>query len=132
MLYHFNKPVFDFFVVVASIADLIVTNIEGIDTSFLKSFQIIRVLRVLRVTRVLRLFRSLKSLEKLIQTLRWAISALSNVFMALSLLLEGFVNANEMNYVIKLLFQNDYYIMLALNYILFNFIRQKKEVKQNG
>ena len=58
--------------------------------------------------------------------------ALSNVFMALSLLLEGFANANEMNYVIKLLFQNDYYIMLALNYILFNFIRQKKEVKQNG
>lgn len=58
--------------------------------------------------------------------------ALSNVFMALSLLLEGFANANEMNYVIKLLFQNDYYIMLALNYILFNFIRQKKEVKKNG
>ena len=57
---------------------------------------------------------------------------ISNLFMFLSLILEGFTNANDMNYVIKLLFQNDYYIMLVLNYILFNFIRQKKEVKQNG
>ena len=84
--FYFGWNIFDFFVVVASIADLIVTNIEGIDTSFLKSFQIIRVLRVLRVTRVLRLFRSLKSLEKLIQTLRWAISALSNVFILMFLI----------------------------------------------
>ena len=72
---------FDFFVVVASIVDLIVANIDGIDAAFLKSFQIIRVLRVLRVTRVLRLVKALKGLEKLIQTLTWSISALANVFL---------------------------------------------------
>ena len=49
---------FDFFVVAASILDLIIGNIDGIDAAFLKSFQIIRVLRVLRVTRVLRLVKS--------------------------------------------------------------------------
>ncbi len=42
---------FDFFVVVASIIDVIVTKVEGQNSQFLKSFQIIRVLRVLRVTR---------------------------------------------------------------------------------
>ena len=72
---------FDFFVVVASIGDLVIQNIDGIDAKFLKSFQIIRVLRVLRVTRVLRLVKSLKGLEKLIQTLTWSISALANVFL---------------------------------------------------
>lgn len=54
---------------------------------------------------------------------------LSNIFLALSLWLEGFVTSNEMNYVINLFLQNDYYIMLALNYILFNFIRERKEIK---
>ena len=72
---------FDFFVVVASIVDLIVASIDGIDAAFLKSFQIIRVLRVLRVTRVLRLVKALKGLEKLIQTLTWSLSALANVFL---------------------------------------------------
>ena len=72
---------FDFFVVLASIADLIINKIDGIDAAFLKSFQIIRVLRVLRVTRVLRLVKALKGLEKLIQTLTWSISALANVFL---------------------------------------------------
>ena len=72
---------FDFFVVVASIGDLVIQNIDGIDAKFLKSFQIIRVLRVLRVTRVLRLVKSLKGLEKLIQTLTWSIGALANVFL---------------------------------------------------
>ena len=70
---------FDFFVVVASIGDLVIQNIDGIDAKFLKSFQIIRVLRVLRVTRVLRLVKSLKGLEKLIQTLTWSISALATI-----------------------------------------------------
>ncbi len=68
---------FDFFVV-ASILDLIIANIDGIDSAFLKSFQIIR---VLRVTRVLRLVKSLKGLEKLIQTLSWSISALANAIL---------------------------------------------------
>ena len=79
--FHGGWNKFDFFVVVASILDLIIANIDGIDAAFLKSFQIIRVLRVLRVTRVLRLVKSLKGLEKLIQTLSWSISALSNVIL---------------------------------------------------
>ena len=79
--FHSGWNRFDFFAVVASIADLVIQNIDGIDAKFLKSFQIIRVLRVLRVTRVLRLVKSLKGLEKLIQTLTWSIGALANVFM---------------------------------------------------
>ena len=79
--FHSGWNKFDFFVVVASIVDLIVGSIDGIDAAFLKSFQIIRVLRVLRVTRVLRLVKALKGLEKLIQTLTWSISALANVFL---------------------------------------------------
>ena len=77
--FHTGWNKFDFFVVVASILDIIIANIEGIDAAFLKSFQIIRVLRVLRVTRVLRLVKSLKGLEKLIQTLSWSLGALQNV-----------------------------------------------------
>jgi hypothetical protein len=84
--FYFGWNKFDFFVVIASIVDLIIANIDGIDASFLKSFQIIRVLRVLRVTRVLRLVKSLKGLEKLIQTLSWSISALMNVFILMFLI----------------------------------------------
>ena len=84
--FSFGWNVFDFFVVIASIADLVIARIDGIDAAFLKSFQIIRVLRVLRVTRVLRLFRALKNLEKMIQTIRWSISALINVFMLMLLI----------------------------------------------
>ena len=77
--FHSGWNRFDFFVVLASIVDLAVANVEGFDASFLKSFQIIRVLRVLRITRVLRLIKALKGLEKLIQTLSWSLSALVNV-----------------------------------------------------
>ncbi len=79
--FHTGWNKFDFFVVAASILDLIIANVDGIDAAFLKSFQIIRVLRVLRVTRVLRLVKSLKGLEKLIQTLSWSIGALANVIL---------------------------------------------------
>ena len=54
----------------------------------------------------------------------------SNLFTMLSLWLEGFANTNDVNYIIKILFQFDYYIMLVLNYILFNIIRMKKEIKK--
>ena len=77
--FHTGWNRFDFFVVIASILDLIIANIDGIDAAFLKSFQIIRVLRVLRVTRVLRLVKSLKGLERLIQTLGWSLNALGNI-----------------------------------------------------
>ena len=84
--FHTGWNRFDFFVVIASIADLVIQNIDGIDAAFLKSFQIIRVLRVLRVTRVLRLVKSLKGLEKLIQALSWSIGALQNVIMLMALI----------------------------------------------
>ena len=77
--FHISWNKFDFFVVLVSLIDWIVNNVDGIDASFLKSFQIIRVLKVLTVSRVLRLIKALKGLEKLIQTLQWSISALVNV-----------------------------------------------------
>lgn len=58
--------------------------------------------------------------------------ALNNLFLLISFWLEVFNNGREMRYIIKVLFQNDYYIMLLLNYILFNLIRMKKEEKNNG
>ena len=88
--FHGGWNKFDFFVVVASIADLIIANIDGIDAAFLKSFQIIRVLRVMRVTRVLRLVKSLKGLEKLIQTLSWSIGALENVILLMVIIFSIF------------------------------------------
>lgn len=54
----------------------------------------------------------------------------SNIFLALSLFLEGFTNANDMPYVISVFLALDYYIMLLLNYFLFN-LKRKKEV-ENG
>jgi hypothetical protein len=88
--FHTGWNKFDFFVVAASILDLIIANIDGIDAAFLKSFQIIRVLRVLRVTRVLRLVKSLKGLEKLIQTLSWSIGALENVILLMIIIFSIF------------------------------------------
>ena len=88
--FHTGWNKFDFFVVAASILDLIIANIDGIDAAFLKSFQIIRVLRVLRVTRVLRLVKSLKGLEKLIQTLSWSIAALENVILLMIIIFSIF------------------------------------------
>lgn len=49
----------------------------------------------------------------------------SNLFQFLSLWLEGFTNDNQMNYVTSLLLNNDYYIMLVINYMLFNLIKRK-------
>ena len=49
--FYFGWNKFDFFIVFASIVDLIVTRTTSSNKAFLKSFQILRVLRVLRVTR---------------------------------------------------------------------------------
>ena len=57
---------------------------------------------------------------------------LSYVFLFISLWLEGFSKTDDMQYLIRLLFNFDYYIMLVLNYILFNLIRIRKENKNNG
>ena len=115
--FHTGWNKFDFFVVAASILDLIIGNIEGIDAAFLKSFQIIRVLRVLRVTRVLRLVKSLKNLEKLIQTLSWSIAALENVILLMIIIFSIFSilgvyfydGINYEDYKNKLYIINEYY-----------------------
>lgn len=52
--------------------------------------------------------------------------ALNNLFILLSLWLEGFTNTDTMNYIVGTFFTHDYYIMLLLNYMLFNIIRIKK------
>ena len=49
--FYFNWNKFDFFVVCASIIDVLVSKLTSSSKQFLKSFQILRVLRVLRVTR---------------------------------------------------------------------------------
>jgi hypothetical protein len=55
--------------------------------------------------------------------------ALTNVFLFLSLWLEGFVTADDMNYVIRMFLQSDYYIMLILNYFVFNLFTFRKDKK---
>ena len=55
--------------------------------------------------------------------------ALTNVFLALSLWLEGFVIADDMPYIIQMFLVFDYYIMLVLSYFVFNLITFKKKVK---
>lgn len=57
---------------------------------------------------------------------------ISNVFMILSFTLEDLVNSNYENFIIHTFMQCDYYIMLVLNYILFNLLRIKKEMNNNG
>ena len=50
---------------------------------------------------------------------------LNNVFIGLSLWLEGFTNANDMPYFIRTFLNFDCYIMLALNYMVFNLLPKK-------
>lgn len=50
----------------------------------------------------------------------------TNIFMILSLFLEGFINTNDMQYICKVFLQFDYYIMLVLNYFVFNLIKKEK------
>lgn len=52
---------------------------------------------------------------------------LSNIFLLLSLWLEGFTNSDEMPYIIGTFLNLDYYIMLVLNYMLFNLIKFNKK-----
>ena len=79
--FYVSWNIFDFVLVLISYIDWKFSDVEGIDSSFLRTFQLIRVLKVLRVSRVLRLIKALKGLEKLIQTLYWSFSALSHVLL---------------------------------------------------
>lgn len=59
----------------------------------------------------------------------WVIASfvLNNLFLALSLWLAGFVNCDDMPYIIQTFFFFDYYIMMILCYFVFNFIRERRE-----
>ena len=49
----------------------------------------------------------------------------SNIFLLLSLWLENTLNVDNLPYIIGILLNNDYYIMLIINYIAFNLIKRK-------
>jgi len=85
--YHSPWNRFDFFVVLASISEIILADFGYITKSFLQSFQVIRVLRVLRVLRFLRLVKIIKGLGRIVQTLYWSLSALGNVFFLMIIIL---------------------------------------------
>jgi hypothetical protein len=53
--------------------------------------------------------------------------ALNNIFLLLSLWLTEISNCNDMNYFIQMLFFFDYYIMLILNYFVFNLFRKDEK-----
>ena len=53
--------------------------------------------------------------------------ALSYVFLFLSLFIEGFTNTDNMPYIVGTFFNIDYYIMLILNYFVFNLIRKGED-----
>ncbi|CAD8079150.1 unnamed protein product [Paramecium primaurelia] len=71
---------FDFFVVCASILDLILSFTGNSFISFLSAGpQLARVFRVLRVTRLFRLIKSFEGLQKLIETAIYSLPAMLNV-----------------------------------------------------
>ena len=77
--FHVSWNIFDFVIVIISYLDMKYGEQSVIDSSFIRSFQLVRLLRVLRVSRVLRLVKALKGLTKLIQTFQWSFTALSYV-----------------------------------------------------
>ncbi|KAL4477028.1 hypothetical protein ABPG72_011725 [Tetrahymena utriculariae] len=94
---------FDFFVVCASIVDIVMTFLGKSVIGFLKAGpQIIRILRVLRVSRLFKLMKSFQGLMKLIQTTVFAFPK--------------FLNAT-------LLFVLFYFIFAILSWFLFSDLR---------
>lgn len=72
--------VFDFFVVMASVLDIILqqTGSKSSSSSALSILpQIARIFRVLRVTKLLRMFKRFKGLQKLIETFLFSLPALA-------------------------------------------------------
>ena len=84
--FHTNWNRFDFFIVIASILDVIFGNIHLVNNKFLQTFQIFRILKVLRVLRIFRLIKIVKGLDKILETLSWSLSALANVFILMAII----------------------------------------------
>ena len=71
---------FDFFIVVTSIADIVITYALATSIPLLRQGpQLLRVLRILRVSRLFRLIKSLETLQSLLTILRYALPAILNV-----------------------------------------------------
>ena len=97
---------FDFFVVVASIFDVMMENMGENSFDWLKSApQIARVMRVLRVARIIRLAGKAKNLQAIIQTIQFSIPSLLNVFGLLVLIF--FMFAILGNFVFKTVRQGE-------------------------
>jgi hypothetical protein len=82
--------IFDFFVVMASVLDIILSyagakNQSSSAISILP--QIARIFRVLRVTKLLRMFKRFKGLQKLIETFIFSLPALAKGLSIVSLFL---------------------------------------------
>jgi hypothetical protein len=77
---------FDFFVVVASLVDIVMTFLGNNSVSIIRvGPQLIRVLRVLRVSKLMRIVKSLETIENLIQILKLSLPAVMSVLSLLAL-----------------------------------------------
>jgi len=80
---------FDFFVVCASIFDILLKLLEDIgggNNVLAVGPQLARIMRVLRVTRVLRLAGKAEGLQAILQTIMFSIPSLTNVILLLILM----------------------------------------------
>jgi hypothetical protein len=78
---------FDFFVVIASLLDIAMSQLDAASLKFLRvGPQLARVLRVLRVSRLFRLLNKYKGLQALLQTITFSLPSLINVFALLMLI----------------------------------------------
>jgi hypothetical protein len=79
--------VFDFIVVLGSLIDIILSNMNASQLTFLRvGPQLVRVLRVLRVSRLLRLINKYPGLQALIKTIMFSLPSLLSVFLLLMLI----------------------------------------------
>lgn len=104
---------------------IIVFSISYILSIFWKQSSIITIIITFALPLII-----VRDRNKLLNTFLFTILTfiLSNIFLWLSLKLENFSNVDNMDYVVKIFFQLDYYIMLILNYILFNLLRKERVV----
>lgn len=122
------------------IFNTIIMVLAGIQIWWFKSKkQIIIAFSVTILCYLLNIFLKLHNLTPLIVTIilplilnknKWLsiliVFILNNVFILASLFLEDFVNADDMQYITQIFLVFDYYIMLVLNYFVFNLIRKKE------
>ena len=111
--------VFDFIVVIGSIVDILLSNLDANQLTFLRvGPQLVRILRVLRVSRLLRLINKYPGLQALIKTIMFSLPSLLSVFSLLMLIffifailgvfifndvkkgdvIDGYVNFNNFGY----------------------------------